>query len=136
MHEQPLRVVPPKRVVFVFFGPSDLVRSRASFLQIVSHGNLLSVLQRAAYNRQRSQETGKPFLLLSVYNASDISAIVKFGTVSFACRCNEALKHRSCRIAPPRQPDAPIHEVPRERLTKQTNPTTRTAATAVYGSHS
>ena len=30
MHEQPLRLVPPRRVALVFFGHSELVRCRAS----------------------------------------------------------------------------------------------------------
>ena len=83
MHEQPLRLVPPRRVAFVFFGPSELVRCRASFSQVVSHAITLSILERASYKRQRSLETGKSFLLLSVYTAADIAKIVKQGTVPF-----------------------------------------------------
>ena len=94
MHEKPLRLVPPSCVAFVFFGPIELVRCRASSLQVVSHASTLSILERASYKRQRSKETGKPFLLLSVYHAADIATIVKQGTVPFVQRCNEALQHR------------------------------------------
>ena len=51
MHEQTVRLVPPRRVAFVFFGPSELVRCRASFSQVVSHASTLSILERASYKR-------------------------------------------------------------------------------------
>ena len=107
MREQPLRLVPPRCVAFVFFGASELVRCRASFLQIVSHARTLSILERASYKRQRSKETGKPFLLLSVYTAADIAKIVKQGTVPFVQRCDEALQHRACRVATPTTKELP-----------------------------
>ena len=92
MHEQPLRLVPPRRVAFVLFGPSDLVRCRTSFSQVESHVSTLSILERALYKRQTSMETGKPFLLPSVYTAADVATFVKQDTVPFV---QHAMKHSS-----------------------------------------
>ena len=111
-HEQALRLVPHRCVAFVFFGPSELVRCCASCSQVVSHAKTLSILERASYRRQRSKETGKPFLLLSVYTAADIATIVEQVTVPFVQRCNEALQHRACRVETRSTEDLPYMRCP------------------------
>ena len=51
MHERPVRLVPAKHVPFIFVGPSELIRSRTSFSQVVSHASTLSVVKHASYKR-------------------------------------------------------------------------------------
>ena len=69
-------------------------------------------MERASYKRQRSKETGKPFLLLLVHTAADIVQVVKQGTVLSVQLCNEALQHRACRVATPSTQELPYMRYP------------------------